>query len=203
VSASEAANEPFAFQRVAFRRFEIQSSDVPDVDRNSSGNQDDTDDFIYDTGFTTRTSADRWPASPDKGSRLRFRVIWVSISALAIFLALTAIRVPVQGWLEGSSAVVSPKKSGTVLASAFPSANANDCVSKALSTLAATGDWNDSTNRFPAKWLAIDDVTLGGVEQILVEPYCGSSEHNRLVVILVKAQNQWKLKSAAPEGPHF
>jgi hypothetical protein len=64
-------------------------------------------------------------------------------------------------------------------------------------------NWDDSMNRLPRSWTLLNDVALGGVEQIVARPDCELASGQVLVINLLKEQTHWKLKSAAPAGPHF
>ena len=218
VHLSESTNSVLDIQRVGFRSFLVQNDETHDsslrlrVSRSSR-----PDDFVYDTGFVSQ------PAPGEFSSRQRGRfgllrtplVVWVlGLSVGASMLASSNSNfAPSIAWDGTSPSRQEPSRtigqlhkghmSPTTSGSAAPAAKTANCIRESIDSLDSIRSWDDSTNRFPKSWIVLNDVALGGVEQIVARPECELATGKVLVINLIKVQSHWKLKSAAPVGPHF
>jgi hypothetical protein len=218
VHASETNESLLELQRIGFLSFNVQQ-EVSEAQRSRRrvAASSKFDDFVYDTGFASQVLQ---PNSMPK-SHVRFGLRRLSIVICVLVLAFGAsmlafsLRDSSRGdsafrngsskhsysWVSGHG---TPKPlSSTARGSEASTLGAARCISESVDAVSSIRNWDVSVNRFPRSWQVLNDVALGGVEQIVVRPECVFASKEVLVINLLREQNHWKLKSAAPAGPHF
>jgi hypothetical protein len=218
VHTSESNGSVLEIQRIGFRSFWVQNDDSGAQSRRSRlATASRLDDFVYDTGFEGTPA----PVEPSPRPGVRFGLLRSPLVACSIVLAVGASMFvfamsdsePGSGWFGNGSAkhlaVKSKRNVGQKSMSSPASeavtqpANSQNCINESIVFLSKIRNWDDSMNRLPRSWTVLNDVALGGVEQIVARPDCESTSGKVLVINLIREQSHWKLKSAAPAGPHF
>lgn len=77
------------------------------------------------------------------------------------------------------------------------------CLEETLKSIRSVPDWDNGAKNLPQNSQLINQVFLGGVEQLTISSACQPHTLATVVVDLVVENGSWKLKSAAPAGPHF
>jgi hypothetical protein len=218
VHTSELNGFVLEIQRIGFRSFWIHNDGS---DSHSYRSRPSTasrfDDFVYDTGFI-RTPAPDEPSARPVG---RVGLHWSTLVIFALVLAVAAsiLAFSNSDFASGtgsfginstkhrpSRAVGDHRHRSTSLNARGTGATTSitsNCSTESIATLNSIRSWDDSMNRLPRSWTLLNDVALGGVEQIVARPACELASGQVLVINLLKEQTHWKLKSAAPAGPHF
>jgi len=218
VHTSELNGSVLEIQRIGFRSFWVQNDDSGAQSRRSRlATASRLDDFVYDTGFEGTPA----PVEPSPRPGVRVGHQWSTLVICVLVLAVGA-SILVFSNSDFASGIGSFGINSTEHRTSRAAGNhrhrsmslnarstgaatskTSNCISESIATLNTIRDWDDSMNRLPRSWTVLNDVALGGVEQIVARPNCELASGKVLVINLIKEQSHWKLKSAAPAGPHF